>query len=162
MFQDLGALLSFLGSTDPAQADAFAAHLDATGVPPPTGLSGMMKLGGTTGADGSLTPPVPGVESPGTTQTPGEDVGLGSWMPTVSQAPAGPGIGQSLLQGAGQAGMKLAAPTPMPSAPTGVNGGVKAPEQHQINPGILQNLLALVMQKHASTPQGPNLGSLIR
>lgn len=160
MFQDLGALLSFLGSTDPKQADAFAAHLDATGVPPPAGLAGMMKLGGPSAGD--QTPPVPGVESPGTTQAPSEDVGLGSWMPTVSQAPAGPGMGQALMQGAGQAGMKLAAPTPMPGPIPGVSGGVKAPEQHQINPGILQNLLALVMQKHGATPQGPNLGSLIR
>lgn len=187
MFGDVGALLSFLGQSDPAQADALAAHLDSQGVPPPAGLMGMMKLGVGGTPDGSpaiarpgaMVPPLPGIPSAlpnsgGDPNNNGMGLDLGSMMPTggavggmaggtvadpANPPPASPP--NPYAQAIGQAGMKLAQPTPMPGPIPGVTGGVKAPEHHPMNPAVLQNLLALVMQKHAGGG-GSNLGSLIR
>jgi len=169
MFQDLGALLSFLGSTDPQTAQQVAGMLDAQGMPPPSGLTPMM-LGG---------PKPQGTDIPGDQ---GGGVGLGSMMPgglavsdkdTSPATPGGDTVSQDTVGGATQAqgslgpavaqALKVASPTPMPGPIPGVTGGVKAPDHKPVNPAIMQGIIQLLMHPSATgSPQGPSLGSLIR
>lgn len=248
MFQDLGALLHYLGTTDPKQADVLAAHMDSQGIPPPEALVASMKLGrpkpgeplkgagpetGPTTDIGALIsgtldkavngpeensqpslsphaipnsqPAAPTVDSaysssppqaakmfPSTTfqgsapnpafdttvqPTEPQPMGVGGpdpaeaeaayWQQKVNEALGNPNPpipqqqGSPLQSAIGQAGMKLAAPTPMPGPITGVTGGVKAPDHPNINPAVMQGIVQLLMHPHA-TAQGPSLGSLIR
>ncbi len=167
---DLGALLHLVG-----QNPGLAAQLDASGIPPPNdqvlklamgggeGLGDMMKLGGP--EEPAQTPPVPGVESPGTTQEP-----IGPWDATVNPVaspsklggPSEQAAGSSSNQLAALAGLKGVGQPVQPFTHGGVVGGVKAPERHPANPAVISGIIQMLMHPHASgVPQGPSLGSLI-
>lgn len=158
---DLGALLMSIGKNPD-----MATQLDSLGVPAPH--PDMMKLGGPSPQD-TQAAGVPGVQSPGTTQAPSEDVGLGSWIPTVTQAspdsapPAKPATGSNLDALASLKG--IVAPTPAPYGPTGVNGGVKPPgmKSSQGGSALLNTIMAALLTKHDQNPlRVPDLGSFIR
>lgn len=186
----MAAFMQWLAQADPQTQASVAAHMDSQGVPPPTppqmDLGGMMrsglqpdaidttyggKVGGAAGTVGNPllgelipgqdTSAVPGVQSPGTTQAPPEDNGVGPFTTTVNPAPQAGASPSGLGQGIAAAGQKLAQPTATPEIPKGVSGGVHPPQSPAVNPAIVSMIAQLMNHPHA-TQAGPSLGSLIR
>ncbi len=171
MFQDLGALLMHLGSTDPDSAQKLAAQLDAIGAPVPD-MQGMMKLGNSPQPTDSNSPQPTATGMP---DQPSTDLGAllgqgqagaaGTGWPE-SNDPGGATVagsakgGNPVLSAALAGGAQIAAkPNAMPEAPKGVVGGVKAPEHPTINPGVLQALAAL-LHGPAHTTNTARIGGL--
>ncbi len=170
MFQDLGQLLGLL--SDPEIGPQLAAQLDAQGLPAPS-AEGLMKLGGPQPSDPTaMQPTATGMpEQPSTDLGAllgrGEEGSAGTGWPQSNDPGGTPVAGQpsgnnaALAAGLAGGASVLAKPNPMPEAPKGVTGGVKAPEHPTVNPGVLQALAAILHGPAHTTNTAPSLGSLI-